>query len=276
MVLAPVEVGEGLVAQTYDLRLGFLSVGVPAYPSAENQMELSSQLKKHWCALQVFHAGHELDREILGELSTCDFLIISGFLTPLWIKAIQSLEKPTMHFGAPVPGCEESFPTIETDFVYCFSQVIRRAYHDGHKKLLFWLPRADWHSQAKAIHEGLLTAWERNARHGMSYLLDFPDENSLSSLLDAMVRNPDFDAVCLRHAAFRHAAQLPEWYSWLGKRRGFIFTPSFLPADFTRQTGFLVLRDKGFDSFMLEYFFSAPGRSRHAEKRHILPPTFIE
>ena len=87
-----VEVGEGLVAQTYDFRLGFLSVGVPAYPRAEYQVLLSKQLKKRHCALQVFYAERELDREVLGELSTCDFLVISGFLTPLWIKSLQSFD----------------------------------------------------------------------------------------------------------------------------------------------------------------------------------------
>ncbi|MBR4125187.1 MAG: hypothetical protein IKR13_03205, partial [Victivallales bacterium] len=169
----------------------------------------------------------------------------------------------------------DPFPSVESDHVDCFSQIIRRAFHDGHRRLLVWLPNQEWHSQTKAILEGFQTARERNARLGISFILDYPDEHSLSSLREAMERNSEFDALCLRHAAFRNATMLPEWYAWLGERRGFIHTPEALPANFTQETVFQVLGVQGFEKFMLEYFFSGNECTRLAGKRLMSPPFFL-
>ena len=269
------EVGSGWVAAEYRSTMALLSVGVMEYPSGVIQERLKSFLRPHFCQLKVFHADEELDREIIGEMSACDYIVISGFLNSEWINAVQSLEKPTLLLGHN--DYQAEIDSMEIDIEDAYYQMLVKGYEIGGQRFLCWLPAPSEHTDAKEYHEAFESAVKRaNLRGAVVKSLVLRDR-SLFAVDDAMRQDNDFDMLLMRDHSLYEMVFLKDWQRWLGNRKVFITNTSYsIPDGALEEHGVyeVVFQDKM--ALVIDYFFSwdckIPGGSKNIKAKVTLVP----
>ncbi len=269
------EVGSGWVAAEYQSTVAFLSVGVMEYPSGIIQERLKAFLHPHFCQLKVFHADEELDREILGEMSACDYVVISGFLNPKWIEAVQSLEKPTLLLGHNDYAAD--IDSMEIDIEDAYYQMLVKGYEIGGRRFLCLLPAMTEHTDAKEYHIAFDSAVRRAKLKGATVKSIVLQDRTLFAIEEAMHIDNDFDTLIIRDHSLYSLVFLKDWQLWLENRNVFITNTSYnIPDGALENLGVykVVFQDKM--QLVVDYFFKwdckIPGGGRSIKAKATLVP----
>ncbi|MBP5641422.1 MAG: GntR family transcriptional regulator [Victivallales bacterium] len=274
------EVGSGWVAAEYQSTMAMLSVGVMEYPSEIIQERLKSFLRPYFCQLKVFHADEELDREIIGEMSACDYIVISGFLNLDWIEAVQSLEKPTLLLGHN--DYQADINSMEIDIEDAYYQMLVKGYEIGGRRFLCWLPAPTEHTDAREYHEAFDSAVKRANLQGATVKSIVLRDRSFFAIEDAKRLDDDFDTLLMRDHSLCSLVFLRDWQSWLGNRKVFITnTSDRIPDGALEKLGIykVVFQDKM--KLVIDYFFpwdcKIPGGGKNIKaKAMLIPPESFE
>ncbi|MBQ6353007.1 MAG: GntR family transcriptional regulator, partial [Lentisphaeria bacterium] len=228
-------VGKNWDRTKYSTRLGLLSVGVNNYPSGPAEEEWRNALREHLCDLQVIRTiGTHVTSAALRELEECDYIIISGFVTPAWIEAVKALEKPCLHIG--YTALDTGIPRIENDFADMYATVLKLAEKLGAKRLLCWFSPRNELSYADSMVAGLDQAIADRGFDASRVIRDEIPAHGIRSCLESLRRHRGkFDLLVVRDYVFGTMVYHPEWSKFLGDRPVVVINTSHnFPDDFDR------------------------------------------
>ncbi len=213
------EEGRGVfIASTWKgkrLRLGFLSIDVPTYPTESIIRPLSDLLDTYQCDLQVLYAHHDVQAWLVEEMSRMDFLVVSGFLTQEWVTAIRSLGKPVLQLGHS--NLETGFPRVESDFRDAYRLAFTACQRHGIRRFLVWQIQHEQHSNSIALSKALEEAMQSCGLNSNDVIVDEIRPNSMQSCVDSLTRNNGkFDAIIMRDYMLSYLVYHGSWRSLTG------------------------------------------------------------
>ena len=228
-------VGKNWDRTSYSTRLGILSVGVNNYPSGPAEEEWRNALREHHCDLQVIRtSGTDLSSVAIRELEECDYIIISGFITQAWIKAVKALEKPCLHIG--YTDLDTGIPRVENDFAGMYTMILKLADELGKKRLLCWFSPRNELTYADAMVAGLDQAIADCKFAPSRVIRDVTRAHDIRNCLQSLKKHRGkFDLVVMRDYVFGTLSLHPEWNKLTGTSPVVVINTSHnFPADFDR------------------------------------------
>jgi hypothetical protein len=212
-----------------------LSVGVNNYPSGPAEEEWRNALREHHCDLQVIRtSGTDLSSVAIRELEECDYIIISGFVTPAWIKAVKALEKPCLHIG--YTELDTGIPRVENDFADMYTTILKLADKLGKKRLLCWFSPNTELSYADSMFAGLDQAIAECKFDGSRIIRDVISAHNIRNCTGSLKKHRGkFDLVVMRDYIMETLAFHPEWHKLVGGCPIVVINTSLhFPQDFDR------------------------------------------
>ena len=254
------EEGRGVfVASTWKgkrLRLGFLSIDVPTYPTEPIIRSLSDMLDAYQCDLQVLYAHDDVQSWLVDEMSRMDFLVVSGFLTPEWITVVRSLGKPVLQLGRA--NQETGFPRVESDFRDAFRLAFTACQRKGIRRFLVWEIEHEKHSNSIALSQALEEAMHSCGLTSNDLIVDEIRPNSMQSCVDSLIRNKDkFDAIVLRDYMLNYLVFHGAWRSLTGNCPMMVITCEMWHIDEFEQLPdiYVINPQRSTSSIVCMYFF---------------------
>ena len=254
------EEGRGVfVASTWKgkrLRLGFMSVDVPGYPSESCEMNLRDMLDAYHCDLQVLHARREVQAWLVEEMSRMDYLVVSGFMTPEWVTAIRSLGKPVLQLGHA--NIETGFPRAEADYRQAFTLAFSACQRNGISRFLFWELQHEMHSNSLALSKALEEAMHSCGLTSNDVIVDEIRPNSMQSCVDSLIRNKGkFDAIIMRDYMLCCLVYHESWRSLTGNCPMMVITCDMSHIDEFEQLPdiYAINIQRSMSSIVCMYFF---------------------
>ena len=226
-------VGKNWDRANYSTRLGILSVGVNDYPSGPAEETLRNALREHLCDLRVVRtSGIDISSVAIHELERCDYIIISGFITPAWVEAVKALEKPIMHIGCT--ELETGIPRVENDFQDMYEKILELAGKLKAKRVLVWMSPKDELTYARSMEKGLELAAKKCGCDRSSIICErITARDIIHGLKSLRKHKNDFDMLVLRDYTLGMLVFHPEWSKLIGGRPvAVINTSKQFPNDF--------------------------------------------